>query len=278
MQLILISGLSGAGKSIALNQLEDMGYYCVDNLPTTFLARIVLLYRQYDYQRIAISVDTRSAPMLSLLPEAVETLRQHGIDVRFLFLEAKPETLIRRYSETRRLHPLSHQGLTIPESIERERELLSDLMALGHRIDTSHLSANQLRRAVRQFAGADTARLTLIIQSFGFKHGVPLDADFVFDVRCLPNPYYDESLRALTGRDAPVADFLAGQEMVEAMYHDIHDFVSRWLPRFNHDSRSYLTVAIGCTGGQHRSVYLAERLTQAFAHEQVLLRHRQLDL
>lgn len=276
MQLILISGLSGAGKSVALHMLEDLGYYCVDNLPTGFLARIILLYQKYNYQRIAISVDTRSAPMLSQLPAAMSSLRKHGFDVRLLFLDAQDATLIRRYSETRRRHPLSQQGLTIPECIAKERDMLGDLHSLGHRIDTSALSANQLRSWVRQFADADTAPLTVLFQSFGFKHGVPLDADFVFDVRCLPNPYYDPTLRPLTGQDKPVAAFLAQQATVEQMYQDIHQFVHRWLPQFNHDNRSYLTISIGCTGGQHRSVYLAERLSRAFPNEQVLLRHRQL--
>ena len=276
MQLILISGLSGAGKSVALHMLEDLGYYCVDNLPTGFLARIILLYQKYNYQRIAISVDTRSAPMLSQLPAAMSSLRKHGFDVLLLFLDAQDATLIRRYSETRRRHPLSQQGLTIPECIAKERDMLGDLHSLGHRIDTSALSANQLRSWVRQFADADTAPLTLLFQSFGFKHGVPLDADFVFDVRCLPNPYYDPTLRPLTGQDEPVAAFLAQQATVEQMYQDIHQFVHRWLPQFNHDNRSYLTISIGCTGGQHRSVYLAERLSRAFPNEQVLLRHRQL--
>ena len=279
MQLILISGLSGSGKSVALRILEDIGYYCIDNLPAALLQQVALQAQANGYESVAISVDTRSGPSLQSLPHALEAVHQHGIDARLLFLDATTDTLIRRFSETRRRHPLSQEGLTVPECIERERDLLEPIQLLGHRIDTSQLSANQLRRYVRQFSRFDDDRLTLIFQSFGFKHGVPLDADFVFDVRCLPNPYYDAVLRPLTGLDAPVADFLAADAKVGLMQDDIRQFVQRWLPEFKHDNRSYLTIAIGCTGGQHRSVYLAENLAASFAAhgEQVLLRHRELD-
>ena len=186
MQLILISGLSGSGKSVALKILEDSGFYCVDNLPSTLLPQLVENINAYNYQRVAISVDTRSAPMLSLFPTAVHQLRKLNIDLRLLFLEAKTETLIKRFSETRRRHPLSEEGLTVPECIEKEREMLASIHELSQRIDTSELTANQLRGWIRQLVQADNSRMTLIVQSFGFKHGIPLDADFVFDVRCLP--------------------------------------------------------------------------------------------
>ena len=277
MQLILISGLSGSGKSVALRVLEDAGYYCVDNLPATMLADAIALYSEFGYQHIAISVDTRSAPTLAALPRVVNQLKAGGTDVRLLYLEATSEVLVKRFSETRRRHPLSGNRLTVEECIQLEREMLEHIVDLGHRIDTSNLSANALRSYVKVLAEADSSRLTLVFESFGFKHGIPLDADFVFDVRCLPNPYYDEKLRPLTGRDQAICDFFAGEAEVAQMQQDIASFLQRWLPRFKQDNRSYVTVAIGCTGGQHRSVYLTEQLAAAFADEQVLLRHRQLD-
>ncbi|MEQ6292008.1 RNase adapter RapZ [Vogesella sp. GCM10023246] len=277
MQLILISGLSGSGKSVALRVLEDLGYYCVDNLPATMLMDALKLYSEFGYQHIAISVDTRSAPTLAALPKAISELKGVVSDVRLIYLEATSEVLVKRFSETRRRHPLSGNALTVEECIRLEREMLEHVVDLGHRIDTSNLSANALRSYVKVMAEADSSRLTLVFESFGFKHGIPLDADFVFDVRCLPNPYYDETLRPLTGRDQPICDFFAGEAEVSQMQQDIAGFLQRWLPRFKQDNRSYVTVAIGCTGGQHRSVYLAEQLAAGFADEQVLLRHRQLD-
>lgn len=277
MQLILISGLSGSGKSVALRVLEDAGYYCVDNLPATMLADAIKLYSEFGYQHIAISVDTRSAPTLAALPQVLSQLKASGTDVRLLYLEATSEVLVKRFSETRRRHPLSGNRLTVEECIQLEREMLEHVVDLGHRIDTSNLSANALRSYVKVMAEADSSRLTLVFESFGFKHGIPLDADFVFDVRCLPNPYYDEKLRPLTGRDKAICDFFAGEAEVAQMQQDIACFLQRWLPRFKQDNRSYVTVAIGCTGGQHRSVYLTEQLAATFGDEQVLLRHRQLD-
>jgi UPF0042 nucleotide-binding protein len=279
MQLILISGLSGSGKSVALKALEDSGYYCVDNLPATMLTAVVDLYRDFGYDKIAISVDTRGGPTLGALPHAMREVADHGFDVRVLFLEAKTETLVKRFSETRRRHPLSGPGLTVEESIRQERELLADVQALGHRMDTSELSANTLRTWVKAFVNAEAGRLTLVFESFGFKNGVPLDADFVFDVRCLPNPFYDPTLRPYTGRDQPIIDYFQAEPAVADMQHDIQQFLLKWLPSYRQENRSYLTVAVGCTGGQHRSVYLAERLAQAFGGdgEQVLLRHRELN-
>jgi UPF0042 nucleotide-binding protein len=278
MQLILISGLSGSGKSVALRALEDSGFYCVDNLPATMLSEAMSLYRDFGFDHIAISVDIRSSPSLGALPTEMQKLRSQAVDVRLLFLEAQDETLVRRFSETRRRHPLSGNGsLTVQECIAAEKEMLGAIQELGTRIDTTDLPANSLRSWVRELVQADISRLTLVIQSFGFKHGVPLDADFTFDVRCLANPFYHEQLRPLTGLDQPVIDFFLKEPLVAQMTEDIQQMIQRWLPHFNLENRSYLTVAIGCTGGQHRSVYIAEKLAKAFPAQQVMLRHRQLD-
>lgn len=277
MQLFLISGLSGSGKSIALKVLEDSGYYCVDNLPADLLATLVEHLRQAGYKKIAVSIDVRSANSVQRLPPLLEQIKQHAADVHVLFLDAQSDTLVKRFSETRRLHPLSDGVRTLPECVSYERELLTEISDIGHHIDTTELNANALRAWIKQFIQLDRARLTLLFQSFGFKHGIPLDADLVFDVRCLPNPHYDEKLRPLTGRDAAVIEFLDATPSVQDMYNDIVNFLQRWLPNFIADNRSYLTVAIGCTGGQHRSVYLAEKLAHHFEQQQqVLIRHRQL--
>ena len=222
-------------------------------------------------------MDVRSGNSFLLLPQYIEKLKQQNIAVHVLFLDAKTETLVKRFSETRRLHPLSDGARTLPECVALERELLADIANIGHHIDTSELNANALRAWIKQFITLDRARLTLLFESFGFKNGLPLDADLVYDVRCLPNPHYDPVLRPLTGRDRLVIDFLDGSPVVQKMYANIRDFVEEWLPGFVADNRSYLTVAIGCTGGQHRSVYLAEKLAQHFkSQQQVLLRHREL--
>ncbi|KMN36925.1 MULTISPECIES: RNase adapter RapZ [unclassified Chromobacterium] len=276
MRLILISGLSGSGKSVALRALEDAGFYCVDNLPATMLHEAMSLYADYGYEQIAISVDTRSGPSLGALPAEMEKLKAQGVDVRLLFLEATAATLVKRFSETRRRHPLSGADVTVEESIGLEQEMLAEIMELGTRIDTSELSANALRSWVRELVDADSSRLTLIFESFGFKHGLPQDADFVFDVRCLPNPYYDPQLRPFTGRDQPIIDFFQHTPAVQQMVTDIQQMVAKWLPCFSMENRSYLTIAVGCTGGQHRSVYIIEQLSRLFAAEQVLVRHRQL--
>jgi RNase adapter protein RapZ len=278
MQLIIVTGLSGSGKSIVLRALEDSGYYCVDNLPATLLPQISEHLGTVSQERVAISIDSRSAA-LEALPANIEQLKAQGMSVQVLFLEANGETLVKRYSETRRRHPLSDDNTTLAESIRHERELLVQLADLGHHIDTSDLSANTLRSWVKDFVSLEHSGLTLLFASFGFKHGIPLDADLVFDVRCLPNPHYDPNLRPLTGRDKAVIDFLESQQEVHAMVEDIGGFVARWLPSFVRDNRSYLTVAIGCTGGQHRSVYLAEILAAHFRveHYKVLVRHRELE-
>jgi len=279
MQLIIISGLAGSGKSIALAVLEDAGYYCVDNLPADLLRAVILNLQGSAHPCVAVSIDARSRETLHLLPALVSELKTQQVEVRLLFLEAKTETLVKRFSETRRRHPLSDDRLTLPECVGRDREMLAEIHDLAHRIDTSDLSPNALRAWIKDFIHSqqDSARLTLLFQSFGFKHGIPLDADMVFDVRCLPNPHYDPALAPLTGKDAAVVAFLAKDANVQRMFDDIREFVENWLPCFVRDNRNYLTVAIGCTGGRHRSVYFAERLTAHFAAQnQVLVRHREL--
>lgn len=286
-QLIIVTGLSGSGKSIALRALEDSGYYCIDNLPATMLPHIAEHLRSNthsgdlqvaNHDRVAISIDSRSAA-IETLPAHIEQLRTQHITIQVLFLEANVETLVKRFSETRRKHPLSKDSTTLAESIASERALLADLGKLGHVIDTSYLSANTLRAWVKEVVSLEHTGLTLLFTSFGFKHGLPLDADFVFDVRCLPNPHYDPNMRELTGRDASVQAFLSAQPNVNEMVGDIKAYIEKWLPCFIADNRSYLTVAIGCTGGQHRSVYFVEQLSHYFKSTQkVLTRHRELKL
>ena len=278
MDLILISGLSGSGKSVALHLLEDAGYYCVDNLPVVMLTVLVRMLKEEGIGKVAVAIDARSGHGIELLNDKLDLLEQEQTSVTFIFLHANPETLLKRYSESRRRHPLAAQGQTLDEAIRAESKLLEPISGLGHRIDTSNLKANALREWIRQFIeSAPGSGLTLMFESFGFKHGIPLDADFVFDVRCLPNPHYDNDLRVLTGKNKPVVDFLEAEEEVRRMRDDIARFVSTWLPCFIRDNRNYLTVAIGCTGGQHRSVYIAEWLAREFADEaRVLVRHRTL--
>ena len=285
MQLFLISGLSGSGKSVALKTLEDAGFYCVDNLPAEMLSSLVEHLLPAGYSNIAVSIDVRSANSVQRLPELMLQLMQKDLAVHVLFLDAQNDTLVKRFSETRRLHPLNDaaslangkQGRTLPECVAYERELLAEISSIGHHIDTTELNANALRAWIKQFIKLDRARLTLLFESFGFKHGIPLDADLVFDVRCLPNPYYNPALRPLTGNDAAVIEFLENTPATQDMFGDIRNFLGRWLPCYIADNRSYLTVAIGCTGGQHRSVYFAEKLARHFeGQQQVLVRHREL--
>jgi len=277
MKLFLISGLSGSGKSVALKVLEDSDYFCVDNLPVELLPSLIANLQQSGHLNCAVSIDARSGGSMQELPHYIDQLKLRGVDVHLLFLDAQTDTLVKRFSETRRRHPLSNETRTLPECVQQERELLTEVSSIGHHIDTSDISANTLRSWVKDFVQIDRSRLTLLFQSFGFKYGVPLDADLVFDVRCLPNPHYNETLRPLTGRDAPVVDFLEHTESAQKMYGDIRRFVEEWLPCFIADNRNYFTVAIGCTGGQHRSVYLAEKLARHFkADQQVLVRHREL--
>lgn len=286
MRIILITGISGSGKSVGLNALEDAGYFCVDNLPPTLLRALVATRMKEGAMALAVAMDARSADSLSALPADIKRLKDDGHDVKVLFFTAKTESLIARFSETRRSHPLSHRirpdqdpadRPTLIECILREREMLVTIEGLGHVIDTSGLSASKLRLWLKDLVDTERAPLTLLFESFAFKFGVPLDADLVFDVRMLPNPHYDVALRPMTGRDAPVAAFLAAQPEVTELLEDIRHFVEKWLPSFKRDNRSYLTVAIGCTGGQHRSVFFTEQLARHFGSaERVLLRHREL--
>ncbi|AMO38530.1 RNase adapter RapZ [Thauera humireducens] len=276
MQIVLISGLSGSGKSIALNVLEDAAYYVVDNLPAVLLPQLVTHLRGAGWRRVAVAVDMRSGASIAALPNQVDALREAGHDLRFIFLEARDDALLARFSETRRRHPMAGEGVTVAEAIQRERDALAQIAELGHRIDTSDLHPNTLRAWVKDFIEIEASDgLTLMFQSFGFKYGIPLDADLVFDVRCLPNPHYDPALRPLTGRDEPVIEFLQKLPEVGKMAEDIRKFIGNWLPAYVRDNRSYLTVAIGCTGGQHRSVYLAEWLAARFRDQvRVIVRHR----
>jgi len=283
LELIIVTGLSGSGKSIALRVLEDSGYYCIDNLPATLLPQISHHLDATNQHKVAISIDSRSAA-LEALPNAIEMLKSSGISVQVLFLESSVETLVKRFSETRRKHPISDDDTTLAESISRERELLSGITDLGHHIDTSNLSANTLRNYILDFISQPNNRqsssgLVLLFTSFGFKNGLPLDADFVFDVRSLPNPHYDPTLRPLTGKDAPIKAFLEKEPEAIEMLADIQHYVEKWLPSFDADNRSYLTVAIGCTGGQHRSVYFVEQLSAYFKQQKqkVIIRHRELN-
>jgi RNase adapter protein RapZ len=283
LEVMLITGMSGSGKSVALRALEDAGYYCVDNLPPDLLGSFIELEKQHKVGRIAIAMDVRSATSLPLVPRQLAQLREQGIRVKTIFLDANTETLVHRFSETRRNHPLSSsqtgdQRRALIDAIEIERDLLALLREDSHVIDSSLIRSTQLQSYIKALIDSPATQLTLVFESFGFKRGIPLDADYVFDVRMLPNPHYDPLLRPLTGRDAPVADFLKQQEDVQQMLSQIQGFVSHWLPALSKDHRSYVTVAIGCTGGQHRSVYLVEALAAVFAARQpTLKRHREMD-
>ena len=291
MRVVLITGISGSGKSIALKVLEDDGFYCIDNLPVQFLQEVIMSQQNAGLDRVAVSVDVRSGSLTDLRQVAAG-LSRFGHDVRTIFLNARTDTLVQRYSETRRRHPLAAHRFgndaarnpgaaavpTLIESIERERELMSAVEEIGVTIDTSDLHPNVLRQWVRNVVGTDRAGITVLFESFAYKYGVPLDADLVFDARCLPNPYYDQVLRPLTGLDEPVAEFLARIPAAKRLTDHIEEFVRTWLPSYIQENRSYLTVAIGCTGGQHRSVYCVEQLARRFAStENVLVRHRSLE-
>ena len=279
--------MSGAGKSVALHALEDAGYYCVDNLPPTLLPSFLqIMAKSLPSQHIAVSIDARSrSDALSIIPEQIDMLRTHGIEVIRLFLDASDEAIMRRYSETRRKHPLTRitsndQDKDLLAAITQERALLAPLREHAHVIDTTMTRAAQLRTQIKELLTiSNQSQMTLVLESFAFKRGVPTDADYVFDVRMLPNPHYEPHLRALTGRDQPVADFLLQQPKVMLMHQHIRDFLRHWLPELASDHRSYVTVAIGCTGGQHRSVFLVEQLYRDFTQEWVCIkRHREMEL
>lgn len=287
MHIVLITGISGSGKSVALHILEDDGYFCVDNLPPTLLCNLVAICLNEGIKMLAVATDARSANSLTSLNNGIRQLKNQGYDVKVIFLTATTESLITRFSETRRSHPLSHRlitdhklskHLTLTECIYKEREMLSTIEGLGHIIDTSNLSAKKLRTWIKDLSDTNRAQLILLFESFAFRFGVPLDADLVFDVRILPNPYYNITLRSLTGRDKSVISFLDNLPEVKELFEDIYYFIQKWLPAFKQDNRSYLTIAVGCTGGQHRSVYIVERLAHYFSREEhVIVRHRQLN-
>jgi len=283
MKLVVVSGLSGAGKTVALRQYEDLGWYCIDNIPLDFVEPLVahaLINHDPRYARLAIGVDARESPtQISYFPDHLESLRQRGVDVDVLFLTADEQIILKRYSETRRKHPLSDAQTSLVEAIRQERALLAPIAnAADVTLDTTALNLHELRSAIDSRAPGQTPKLSVLFLSFGFKNGIPDGADYVFDVRCLPNPHWVPELRPLTGRDAAVADYLGAQAEVSAMRADITSFLERWLPTFEAQDRAYVTVAIGCTGGQHRSVYLVDQLAPLFKtrFSQVVIKHREL--
>ena len=284
-RLIVVSGLSGAGKSTALHALEDMGFYCVDNLPIGLLPALGReLARNGTDRPAAVGIDARNASDLEAFPTVLQAIRASGANCQVLFFTADRQSLINRYNETRRQHPLAGTGGSVSEAIDAEQRLLAPIAELADMlIDSSGQNIYQLRNSVRELLSQGPQAPMLVFQSFGYKFGTPLDADMVFDMRCLPNPHWQPALRELTGLDAPVRDFLTGQADVERMFATVSQFLETWLPSFAHSDRSQLTVGIGCTGGRHRSVYMAERLAQHFVaqqastqHGRVLVRHRQL--
>ena len=277
LRLVLISGLSGSGKSIAIRALEDAGYNCVDNLPVALLAETVHLLRDGGYTRLAVAVDARGGTTLASLPAFLASLRDEGVKVTVIFLDARDQILVRRFAETRRRHPLARDDRTIEECLNEERTLLAPVAEIGHHIDTSDLKPARLREWINELMQARSGLNTLVVESFGYKAGVPMDADLVIDARCLPNPFYEANLRPLTGRDAPVREYLDAQPNAIRLLEDTHTFLTRWLPEYARDGRGYFTVAVGCTGGQHRSVYLAEKLASRFRSTMnVIVRHREI--
>ena len=282
-KLIIVSGRSGSGKTTALQALEDLGFYCVDNLPASLIPQLVnslLQEKQHNIQLISVGVDARNLPnQLSSLPEVIDTLRTMHISTEIIFLDSNNNTLMQRFSSTRRKHPLSSGKRSLSEAIEEEHRLLLGISTRADLIiDTSQLNIHQLRETVKNSVGVERQGLSLQFVSFGFKKGVPIDADFVYDVRCLPNPHWEAGLRELTGKDSKVAEFLEKEEITHKMVTQINDFLHEWIPHFEHSNRAYLTIAIGCTGGQHRSVYIAEQLSKNFqtGRKNTHSRHREL--
>ena len=284
IHLIVLTGLSGGGKTVALRALEDLEFYCVDNLPSALLPQLVgaVMHGEEGHQRrIAVGVDVRNRGVdLANMPTVLSELASRGVQVHLIFLDCRDDVLIKRYSETRRRHPLAAHGLSLADAIAEERKLLRPLMAIAeHVIDSSDLNVHQLRRLFATGYAAATEGLTLMFQSFAYRRGLPMDADFVFDARCLPNPHWQPQLRPLSGKDAPVRDFLEAEPLVEEFFNDIAHWLDVWLPRFEQDDRSYLTISIGCTGGRHRSVYLVEKLAAYYRsrRDSVLTSHRELE-
>ena len=284
MRLVIVSGLSGSGKSVALRTLEDLGFYSIDNLPLFLLKDLALGLKDVAdevFSNTAVGVDARSNPgELKNLPDLIHAAQARGVEVQVVFLDAHTDTLIRRFSETRRRHPLTRQERPLAEAIKLERQLLEPIRQVADiRIDTTLTNVHELRDLVRvRLAGDASPKASILLQSFGFKHGLPQDTDFLFDVRCLPNPHWQPALKPLTGRDRPVVEFLESSPEVIAMRNDIAAYFDRWIPLFETDGRFYLTIGIGCTGGQHRSVYLAEALRGHFERggHKVMVRHREL--
>jgi RNase adapter protein RapZ len=282
MKLIVISGVSGSGKSTALNLLEDLGYYCIDNLPVGLLPSLAEQLQHFPngvVENIAVGIDARNLPgELHRFPYMLEQVKNKGVACQILFLDADDNILLKRFSETRRKHPLSLGTMPLAEAIQKERELLEPISSRADLyIDTTHTNLHQLRDLIRErIEDGNDQSISILVQSFGFKHGVPVDADFVFDARCLPNPHWEPKLRHLTGMDQPVIEFLESQEYVDKMFNDVIHFVCTWLPNFEAENRSYMTIAIGCTGGQHRSVYLAEKIAKHLKehYRSVSVRHR----
>ena len=285
MKLIIVSGLSGSGKTVALHTLEDEDYYCVDNLPIGLLPNFVSEVSDRNiqpYENIAVGIDARSEPSdLRRFKEIIEHIREQGVNLEVIYLQAELTTLIKRFSDTRRRHPLAKKGMPLPEAIEVERSLLSDIANVADLfVDTTYTNVHQLRDTIQeQVIKRSKGGLSILIQSFGFKHGTPTDSDFVFDVRCLPNPHWEPKLRPLTGLDADVVEFLSNQEDVNDMLKHITDFLHAWIPKFELQNRYYLTISIGCTGGQHRSVFIAQQLSNNFhdSAANISIRHRELE-
>lgn len=283
MNLFIISGLSGSGKSIALQALEDIGFYCIDNLPAALLphfAEQLISVKKNPIKNAAIGIDARNHSFLDEVPRSLNQLHSLGIRYRIIFIDAEESILIKRFKETRRRHPMLDDNTSLIEAIRLEKELLEPLsFRASLRIDTTHTTPHELRRQVHGFArGEDTEGMTLFFQSFGFKHGTPMDADYVFDVRCLPNPYWQQELRNYTGLDEPVIRFLERHDEVEKMLMELCAFLEKWLPCFQREDRSTMTIAIGCTGGQHRSVYFVNKLADFFSAKgmKTQIRHREL--
>jgi UPF0042 nucleotide-binding protein len=280
-RLVVMSGLSGAGKTIALRTLEDLDYYCVDNLPAALMPSLLQAVSVGGHRRIAVGVDVRNRTEdLAQLPDVLAQLAKGGVDYQLIFLDTRDEVLVKRYSDTRRRHPLSAEGLPLHDAIALERKLLRPLVAIADRvIDSSDLNVHQLRRLIATELGMTGHELSLLFESFAYKRGLPIDADFVFDARCLPNPHWDPQLRPFSGKDAPVRQYLESKPEVARFLDQLRGFLDEWLPRFEADNRSYVTICVGCTGGRHRSVYLAERLAEHFrtTREQVLSFHRELE-